>query len=80
MRLPTYTNNNQTNNNFKHYRYGKTMEIPRQSPSSRTNPFVWQKHEAIEELKENEFKALYHEGNEDENKEYVKELQIDTDF
>ena len=37
-------------------------------------------NEAIEELKENEFKDLYHEENEDENKEYVKELQIDTDF
>ena len=37
-------------------------------------------NEAIEELKENEFKELYHEENEDENKEYVKELQIDTDF
>ena len=37
-------------------------------------------NEAIEELKENEFKALYNDGNEDENKEYVKELQIDTDF
>lgn len=37
-------------------------------------------NEAIEELKENEFKELYQEENEDENKEYVKELQIDTDF
>ena len=37
-------------------------------------------NEAIEELKENEFKDLYQEENEDENKEYVKELQIDTDF
>ena len=37
-------------------------------------------NEAIEELKENEFKDLYSDGNEDENKEYVKELQIDTDF
>jgi transcription-repair coupling factor (superfamily II helicase) len=37
-------------------------------------------NEAIEELKENEFKDLYHEENEDENKEYVKDLQIDTDF
>ncbi len=37
-------------------------------------------NEAIEELKENEFKDLYNEENEDENKEYVKELQIDTDF
>ena len=37
-------------------------------------------NEAIEELKENEFKDLYQEENEDDNKEYVKELQIDTDF
>ena len=37
-------------------------------------------NEAIEELKENEFKDLYDDGNADENKEYVKELQIDTDF
>lgn len=37
-------------------------------------------NEAIEELKENEFKGLYDDGNADENKEYVKELQIDTDF
>ena len=37
-------------------------------------------NEAIEELKENEFKNLYDDGNADENKEYVKELQIDTDF
>jgi transcription-repair coupling factor (superfamily II helicase) len=37
-------------------------------------------NEAIEELKENEFKDLYDDGNPDENKEYVKELQIDTDF
>lgn len=37
-------------------------------------------NEAIEELKENEFKELYQDENEDENKEYVKELQIDTDF
>ena len=37
-------------------------------------------NEAIEELKENEFKDLYDDGNEDENKEYVKDLQIDTDF
>jgi transcription-repair coupling factor (superfamily II helicase) len=37
-------------------------------------------NEAIEELKENEFKDLYEDGNEDENKEYVKDLQIDTDF
>ncbi|MFY8066468.1 MAG: transcription-repair coupling factor [Flavobacterium sp.] len=37
-------------------------------------------NEAIEELKENEFKDLYDDGNADENKEYVKEIQIDTDF
>ncbi len=37
-------------------------------------------NEAIEELKETEFKELYEDGNEDENKEYVKDLQIDTDF
>ena len=37
-------------------------------------------NEAIEELKENEFKDLYDDGDEDENKEYVKDLQIDTDF
>jgi transcription-repair coupling factor (superfamily II helicase) len=37
-------------------------------------------NEAIEELKENEFKDLYDDGPDDENKEYVKDLQIDTDF
>ncbi|TBX70771.1 transcription-repair coupling factor [Flavobacterium silvisoli] len=37
-------------------------------------------NEAIEELKENEFKELYQDENEAENKEYVKDLQIDTDF
>ncbi len=37
-------------------------------------------NEAIEELKENEFKDLYDDGTDDENKEYVKDLQIDTDF
>lgn len=37
-------------------------------------------NEAIEELKENEFKDLYQEENDNENREYVKELQIDTDF
>ena len=37
-------------------------------------------NEAIEELKETEFKELYEGENEDENKEYVKDLQIDTDF
>ena len=36
--------------------------------------------EAIEELKENEFKDLYPEENDAETKEYVKDLQIDTDF
>jgi len=37
-------------------------------------------NEAIEELKENEFKDLYQDGEENEDKEYVKDLQIDTDF
>jgi transcription-repair coupling factor (superfamily II helicase) len=37
-------------------------------------------NEAIEELKENEFKDLYPEDNDVETKEYVKDLQIDTDF
>lgn len=37
-------------------------------------------NEAIEELKENEFKELYPEDNNIETKEYVKDLQIDTDF
>lgn len=36
-------------------------------------------NEAIEELKENEFKDLY-ENESSEPKEYVKDLQIDTDF
>jgi transcription-repair coupling factor (superfamily II helicase) len=36
-------------------------------------------NEAIEELKENEFKDLYPEENNIE-KEYVKDLQIDIDF
>jgi transcription-repair coupling factor (superfamily II helicase) len=36
--------------------------------------------EAIEELKENEFKTLYHEGQNDLFKTYVKEVQIDTDL
>ncbi|WVK14638.1 transcription-repair coupling factor [Flavivirga abyssicola] len=35
-------------------------------------------NEAIEELKENEFKDLYNES--DEDKVYVKEVTIDTDF
>jgi transcription-repair coupling factor (superfamily II helicase) len=37
-------------------------------------------NEAIEELKENEFKELYPEQNDIETKEYVKDLQLDTDF
>ena len=37
-------------------------------------------NEAIEELKENEFKDLYTSENDIDTKEYVKELQIDTDF
>lgn len=37
-------------------------------------------NEAIEELKENEFKDLYEEENTGETKVFVKELQIDTDF
>ena len=36
-------------------------------------------NEAIEELKENEFKDLY-ESEDQPEKEYVKDLQIDTDF
>jgi len=36
-------------------------------------------NEAIEELKENEFKHLYHQE-EEETKTYVKEVQIDSDF
>lgn len=36
-------------------------------------------NEAIEELKENEFKHLYQEGDQ-ENKEFTKDVQIDTDF
>ena len=36
-------------------------------------------NEAIEELKENEFKDLYDSEDQPE-KEYVKDLQIDTDF
>lgn len=36
-------------------------------------------NEAIEELKENEFKSLYKEGNA-KAKAYVKDLQLDTDF
>jgi transcription-repair coupling factor (superfamily II helicase) len=37
-------------------------------------------NEAIEELKETEFKELYEEENNIEDKVFVKELQIDTDF
>ena len=37
-------------------------------------------NEAIEELKENEFKELYADEKEHETKTYVKDLQIDTDF
>lgn len=37
-------------------------------------------NEAIEELKENEFKELYESENDMDTKEYVKDLQIDTDF
>ncbi|SCY20700.1 transcription-repair coupling factor (superfamily II helicase) [Flavobacterium caeni] len=37
-------------------------------------------NEAIEELKENEFKELYEAENDIETKSYVKDLQLDTDF
>lgn len=37
-------------------------------------------NEAIEELKENEFKDLYDDVEGDTEKEYVKDLQIDSDF
>ncbi|WP_394349207.1 transcription-repair coupling factor [Flavobacterium alkalisoli] len=37
-------------------------------------------NEAIEELKENEFKDLYEEVEGTNEKEYVKDIQIDTDF
>lgn len=37
-------------------------------------------NEAIDELKENEFKDLYDEVEGDTEKEYVKDLQIDSDF
>lgn len=37
-------------------------------------------NEAIEELKENEFKDLYEEETEANDKVYVKDAQIDTDF
>jgi len=37
-------------------------------------------NEAIDELKENEFKELYCDENKDVEKTYVKDLQLDTDF
>jgi transcription-repair coupling factor (superfamily II helicase) len=37
-------------------------------------------NEAIEELKENEFRFISRRKNNIETKEYVKDLQIDTDF
>lgn len=37
-------------------------------------------NEAIEELKENEFKDLYEDEDKGIEKEYVKEIQIDSDF
>lgn len=37
-------------------------------------------NEAIEELKENEFKELYETESDIDSKDYVKDLQIDTDF
>ncbi len=37
-------------------------------------------NEAIDELKENEFKELYENEETDVEKEYVKDIQIDTDF
>ena len=37
-------------------------------------------NEAIDELKENEFKELYEADNDIETKEFVKEFTIDTDF
>ncbi len=37
-------------------------------------------NEAIEELKEKEFKDLYTSENQDTQKNYVKDVQIDTDF
>jgi transcription-repair coupling factor (superfamily II helicase) len=37
-------------------------------------------NEAIDELKENEFADLYEDDNEDTPKEYVKDIQIDSDF
>ena len=37
-------------------------------------------NEAIQELKENEFKSVYEEENEEEDQVFVKDAQIDTDF
>ncbi len=37
-------------------------------------------NEAIDELKENEFRDLYETENDIETKEFVKEIQIDSDF
>ncbi|CAM4063350.1 transcription-repair coupling factor [Gillisia limnaea] len=37
-------------------------------------------NEAIEELKENEFKVLYHKNEDIESKTFVKDTQIDADF
>ena len=37
-------------------------------------------NEAIQELKEQEFKELYQDENNDSIKKYVKEVQLDTDF
>lgn len=37
-------------------------------------------NEAIEELKENEFKDLYEDEEKPVEREYVKEIQVDTDF
>lgn len=37
-------------------------------------------NEAIEELKENEFKELYADEDQDVEKDYVKDIQIDSDF
>lgn len=37
-------------------------------------------NEAIDELKENEFKELYSDENKAIEKTYVKDLQLDTDF
>lgn len=37
-------------------------------------------HEAIEELKEDEFKEVYKDEKNDENRVFVKDAQIDTDF